>query len=68
MQFDKNVRGDYSIAVYDLRGTKLMTKNITVEKYSDEVHLLDLEAFEKGLYIMNISNGFESLNVKVITE
>lgn len=68
LDFDENVRGEYEVNVYDLKGNRVTTKFVVIEKNSDENHLIDLTNFDKGIYFMNVSNGKESINLKVITK
>jgi poly(beta-D-mannuronate) lyase len=60
----KNIKNNVSLVqIFTIDGRKVMEKSV---KYSEQEILLDMTPFENGAYILNISNGSETKQSKMI--
>jgi hypothetical protein len=64
--FNSNSNNDISIKVFDIRGRSIYTKTFeTVNRFDEVIRLSDAQS---GVYLLQISNGSQSVTKRIIIE
>ena len=66
LSYNINLRGAYSLNVYNLMGKEILTQQFDFNGSSSFNEAIDLTAYPKGIYLVTLTNGDVLQNKRIV--